>query len=206
MTTMTSRREAEPRPRPARPRSLIAAYFANIRSFRRDDWIVYVAWVGLMLGLVASTSGFLLFGRANGARFPGEAWLVPVGASIFAVSIAVDTIGHRTVYREFLRGGEALVHHITIACGVGACVLLCAAYDHRATCWIPAMVLTVLSMIYSLVDEGFHWRRYVSGQSDPVEMWSHVGILVGHTTMMLAWWAWFFGGYVGVAETVAAMR
>jgi hypothetical protein len=55
------------------------------------------------------------------------------------------------------------------------------------------------------VDEAFHWRRYVRQHSDRVEMWSHVGILVGHGTMMLGWWAWYFDGYMGVRETVAAL-
>jgi hypothetical protein len=40
---------------------------------------------------------------------------------------------------------------------------------------------TGLSILYSLVDEAFHWRRYVSPHSDRVEMWSHVSILLGHT-------------------------
>jgi hypothetical protein len=29
-----------------------------------------------------------------------------------------------------------------------------------------------------------------------------VGILTGHSTLMLAWWWWFFDGYRGVAETL----
>ena len=71
---------------------------------------------------------------------------------------------------------------------------------------IPAMVLTLLSFLYSLIDEVFHWRRYASQQSDPVEMWSHVGIFVGHLTMMMAWWSWFLGGYAGVPEILDAFR
>ncbi|MGA9525469.1 MAG: lycopene cyclase family protein [Myxococcaceae bacterium] len=57
---------------------------------------------------------------------------------------------------------EQLVHHITIATGILACVFLCAAYVER----------------------------------------SHVGILVGHGTMMLGWWGWYLQGYSGVAETL----
>ena len=191
---------------PAKRRSPIAVYFGRFRDFERVDWAVYFAWVGLMLGLCGSTGGFLLFGRAHGATFPMEAWLVPLGAIVFTISIAIDTIGHRTIYKEVLKGAEGLVHHITILCGVGSCVLLCAAYDHRGSLWIPAMVLTALSMLYSLIDEAFHWKRYSSQQSDVVEMWSHVGILTGHATMMIGWWTWYFGGYVGVARTVAAMH
>jgi hypothetical protein len=62
--------------------------------------------------------------------------------------------------------------------------------------------LTVLAFVYSLVDEAFHWRRYVRQYSDRVEMWSHVGILTGHGLMMLGWWVWFFQGYPGVADTL----
>jgi len=179
-------------------------YVRRVSEFDRTDWIVYVAWVGLMFGLVGSTGGFVLFGRAHGVAFPSEAYWVPLGALIFSTSIAIDTIGHRTVYKKVLEEAEGLVHGITILCGISSCVLLCAAYEHRGFFWIPAAVLTALSILYSIIDEFFHWRRYVTGGSDPVEMWSHVGIFVGHGIMMLGWWVWFSGGYVGVAQTVAA--
>ena len=70
---------------------------------------------------------------------------------------------------------------------------------------IVIMVLTVLAFIYSLVDEAFHWRRYVRKHSDRVEMWSHLGILLGHSVMMVGWWSWFFQGYGGVTETLRRM-
>jgi hypothetical protein len=94
------------------------------------------------------------------------------------------------------------VHGITIFCGIGSSVLLCAAYSHRDALWVPAMVLTVLSFVYSFVDEAFHFRRYLNQLSDRVEMSSHVGILTGHGAMMIGWWTWFFDGYKGVAETL----
>jgi len=182
----------------------LARYVGRIREFSRIDWLVYVAWVGLMLGLVGSTGGFLLAGHLHDVRWPVEAWLVPTGATIFTIAIAIDTIGHRTIYKEALRGGEQLVHHITIACGVGSVVLLVLAYHHRGFA-IPAMVLTILSFVYSLVDEVFHWRRYMRTQADVVEMWSHVGIFVGHGIMMLAWWRFYQLGYPGVREALAAL-
>lgn len=185
--------------------SELAIYVGRVREFNRVDWQVYVGWVGLMAGLVFATGGFLLFGHLHGVQYIGEAWLVPIGALVFAVSIAIDTIGHRTVYKATIKRGEGLVHGITIFCGIGSCVLLCAAYSHPDVLWIPAMVLTVLSIFYSIVDEAFHWHRYVSEHSDRVEMWSHVGILSGHSMMMLGWWVWFFAGYPGVAETVALL-
>lgn len=185
--------------------SELSVYVGRIREFDRSDWYVYVAWVGLMLGLVFSTGAFLLLGYSKGVRFPGEAWLVPLGAVVFAVSIAIDTIGHRTVYKRAIARAEGLVHGITIAMGIASCVLLCAAYSHRDLLWIPAMITTLLSILYSLVDEAFHWHRYVSQKSDRVEMWSHVGILLGHGSMMLGWWIWFWNGYVGVPETVQVL-
>jgi hypothetical protein len=187
-------------------RSALVRYLANMRDFDRVDWMVYAAWVGTMLGLVVSTGGFLWFGSAHGARFPEAAWLVPGGAMVFALAIAIDTVGHRTIYKEALRGGEAFVHQITIFCGVGSCVLLCLAYSERVLAGVPALVLTVLSFVYSLVDEGFHWHRYATQRSDRVEMWSHLFIFVGHGVMMLGWWRWFWLGYPGVAETLRALE
>ncbi len=185
------------------PFGMIAEYIGRIREFNRTDWLVYVGWIGMMYGLVATTLGFLLVGRAHGVVFPTEAWLVPVGAGIFSTSIAIDTIGHRTIYKAALAGGEALVHHITIFCGVTSVVFLVLAFDNPAL-WIVAMVLSVLSFVYSLVDEIFHWRRYLAAKADPVEMWSHVGIMIGHLIMMIAWWRFFQMGYPGVAATLHA--
>jgi len=184
----------------------VCIYVGRIRQFRRVDWFVYVAWVGLMLGFCLVTGGFVWLGRRAGAPLPPEARLVPLGAAIFTAAIAVDTIGHRTIYKEALRGGEALVHHVIIALGIASCVLLCAAYTGGRAYGIPALVLTALSFLYSLVDEVMHWRRYLTAKSDVVEMWSHVFILVGHVTMMVAWLVWYARGYAGVAETLGALR
>lgn len=189
---------------PRRRRSALGVYVGRIREFDRTDWLVYLGWIGMMLGLVASTGGFLLAGRAAGVTWPPEAWMVPIGAGVFAISIAIDTIGHRTIYKEVLRGGEQLVHHITIFCGVASCVLLVLAYEHPGVA-VPAMVFTVMSFVYSLIDEAFHWKRYTSAHADPVEMWSHVGIFIGHGTMMLGWWLFYHQGYPGVRETLAAL-
>jgi hypothetical protein len=157
-------------------------YVGRVREFDRKDWLVYVSWVGLMVGLVLATGGFVAVGHWGGVGLPAEAYLVPVGAAVFTLAIAIDTIGHRTVYKEEIRAAE----------GLGPFV-------------IPALVLTLLSFLYSLIDEAFHWRRYVSQRSDRVEMWSHVGIFVGHLTMMIAWWVWYRDGYRGVAETVSLL-
>jgi hypothetical protein len=180
-------------------------YFGRIRQFSRLDWAVYLVWVGVMAGLALVSAAFLAIGARAGAVFPTEAYLLPIGAAIFTLAIAVDTIGHRTIYKEVLRGGEALVHAVTITTGVGSCVLLIAAYPQRTGVALVAGVLTALSFIYSLVDEALHWRRYLTRQSDVVEMWSHLLILTGHATMMAGWWRWYLLGYPGVARTLAAL-
>jgi len=193
---------------PAKPQGFateLRTYFGRFRLFTRRDWFVYLAWVGLISGLCVASSLFLAIGRAGGAHFPSEAYWIPIGAGIFALAIAVDTIGHRTVYKEILRGGEGLVHHIIIVCGIASCMLLCAAYPVPSALALPALILTILSFAYSFVDEAMHWRRYLTARSDVVEMWSHVFILIGHGLMMLGWWRWYYGGYQGVAETLAAL-
>jgi len=182
--------------------SELRVYVGRVRQFEAEDWTVYLSWVGLMLALTLGLLGFLLLGRARGADFPAEAWLLPIGAATFTLAIAVDTIGHRTVYKESLKRAEAFVHQITIACGVASCLLLCGAYSQRGLCFVPATVFVVLSMVYSLVDEGFHWHRYWSRASDRVEMWSHVFILIGHGTMIGGWWLWCARGYQGVSAAL----
>ena len=160
----------------------------------------------MMLGLVGSTGGFLLAGAlARGHAGPARRGWSRSARCVFAIAIAIDTIGHRTIYKEVLRGGEQLVHHITIVCGRRELRAARASRTTTRALAIPAMVFTVLSFVYSLVDEVFHWRRYTSLTSDPVEMWSHVGILVGHGTMMLGWWRFYQLGYPGVRETLAGL-
>ncbi len=196
-------------PEGARPRETmaveLATYFGRFAEFSRRDWLVYAAWVGLMAGLAISSFAFLTIGRRAGAVFPVEAYLIPLGALIFTFAIAVDTIGHRTIYKEVLRGGEALVHHVTIFTGIGACVLLMAAYPQRTSIAYVAAVFTGLSFLYSFIDEAMHWRRYLTRKSDVVEMWSHVFILIGHATMMAGWWRFYWLGYPGVDRALHAI-
>src|SRR4051812_5067006 len=104
--------------------SELRTYVGRMRKFDRTDWIVYLAWIGLMFGLVLATGGFLIAGQVHGVRFPPEAWLVPLGSFVFSLSIAIDTVGHRTIYKQEIAGAEGLVHAITIFCGIGSCVLL----------------------------------------------------------------------------------
>lgn len=177
-------------------------YVSRVKMFDRTDWITYIAWVGLMSGLLFATLGFVFLGYTNGVTFPSYVWNVPLGTFIFVGAIAFDTIGHRTVYKEELQKGEALVHHITIFAGISSCLLLCLAYSFPSFMAIPSLVMIALSIFYSVVDEALHWRRYIQGHSDRVEMWSHFFIFVGHLLMILSWWKWFSDGYPGVKETL----
>lgn len=192
---------------PAAPNFLqdVWTYASRMREFSRVDWQVYFAWVGLMLGLLVGELAFLGAGWLGGVSYPAYVWNIPLGTLVFAIAISFDTIGHRTVYKEELAKAEALVHHITIAAGIASCVILCLAYSYREFFMVPALVFTGLSMLYSVIDEAMHWRRYLIKQSDRVEMWSHFFIFVGHIIMMMSWCLWFVKGYPGVAETLTAL-
>jgi hypothetical protein len=177
-------------------------YAMQIQNFNKEDWISYILWVGLMFGLFASTSSFILLGAKNGVTFPTYVWNIPLGIFIFITAIAFDTIGHRTTYKEELKKGEALVHHITIFAGITSCVLLCLAYHWPTFLRIPCISFIALSIFYSVIDEALHWHRYLRGFSDRVEMWSHFFIFLGHTIFILSWYQWFAEGYLGVAQTL----
>ena len=180
-----------------------AIYAGRISEFTKTDWTVFTVWVGLMYGLFFAVTGFLVAGAMTGVTYPAYVWNIPLGVFIFSTAISFDTIGHRTIYKEYIQKGEALVHHITIFAGITSTLLLCVAYHYPVFLRIPAMVMIGLSIFYSVVDEGMHWHRYVTKNSDRVEMWSHFFIFVGHLIMVVSWWKWFDEGYIGVAETVA---
>lgn len=180
-------------------------YVLRYQQFTLDDWTVYSIWVGMMLTLLGIMSSFFLVGWWNGVQYPAYVWNLPIGNAIFALAIAIDTIGHRTIYKEELAKAEALVHHITIFCGITSCVLLSMAYTYPEFLRIPAITMIILSIFYSMIDEGMHWKRYFELKSDRVEMWAHCGIFVGHFIMIGAWWYWFESGYPGVAETLAVL-
>ena len=181
-------------------------YVSRVNQFDKRDWYVYIAWIGLMCGLFASVSLFFWAGVRAGVEFPIYAWDIPIGTAIFVVAIAFDTIGHRTIYKEVLAKGEALVHHLTIFAGITSVLGLCLAYQHREIFRVPTLVMIGLSVIYSLIDEAMHWHRYLTHNSDRVEMWSHFFILFGHMVMIVSWWVWFEAGYPGVAQTVRALQ
>lgn len=184
----------------------VIIYFSRVREFSINDWIVYILWVGMMYGLFIVVTAFIAFGHYHQVSFPAYVYNVPIGIFIFSTAIAFDTVGHRTIYKEFLQKAEALVHHITIFAGITSVLVLCLAYYNPEFYKIPALVLILLSIIYSLIDEALHWYRYLQKSSDRVEMWSHFFILLGHMIMIFSWWHWFTEGYPGVAETISLWK
>lgn len=180
-------------------------YVARIHQFSKEDWVIYLAWVGMMTLLCLGLSTFFVAGQSKGVSFPIYAWGVPVGALIFCTAIAIDTIGHRTIYKEELKKGESLVHGITIFCGATSVMFLCMGKNYPEVFKYPALVLILLSIFYSIIDEALHWVRYFKGHSDRVEMVSHFGIFLGHGIFTLCWWVWFEQGYQGVNETFSLL-
>jgi hypothetical protein len=181
----------------------VVTYASRVNQFSLQDWIVYIVWVGMMYGLGVAVLIFTLSGVHGGVSYPTYVWNIPLGVFIFSTAIAFDTIGHRTVYKEYLQEkGEALVHHITIFAGIGSVVLMCLGYTYPQFLRIPSLVFIAFSIVYSLIDEALHWHRYMNKKSDRVEMWSHYFIFIGHTIMILSWWQWFAEGYPGVKETL----
>ena len=63
--------------------SAIATYVGRIREFRRVDWIVYTAWVGLMVGLVV-TGGVIAVAFAA---------TIPLVITVLAKRDVVETVG-----------------------------------------------------------------------------------------------------------------
>ena len=78
----------------------IKAYVLNIRSFSRTDWFRYLSWMMTIFSLLVATSTFVFFGYARGVVWPSYVWWVPFGNFLFCSALALDDIGHRTVYKE----------------------------------------------------------------------------------------------------------
>lgn len=97
------------------------------------------------------------------------------------------------------------VHDVTIASGIASVVSLVLAYRHRIAV-VPGLVFTVLSRVYSLIDEVFHGRRYLRGGADRIEMGSHVATFTGHGVVMPGGWWWFELGCPGVARTLKQLE
>lgn len=181
----------------------IQAYVGNIRFFERGDWLRYAAWIGTIASLLFGTSFFVFFGAAHGVQWPGYVWLIPLGTGMFCSALAIDDIGHRTLYKEDLRRGEAYIHQMIVATAVPSVMALCLCYEHAETFRMPALGLIFLSFFYSALDEAMHWVRYMKKGIDRVEMWSHFVAIAGHVLMITSWWQWYSSGYPGVAETLS---
>lgn len=178
-------------------------YVGNIRRFDGGDWLRYVAWIGTIASLLIGVSAFLTLGFVNGVVYPGYVWFIPGGTFLFVSALAVDDIGHRTLYKADLRAGEGHVHKMIVVTAVSSVMALCLCYQHGETFEVAALALIFLSLFYSAVDEALHWHRYLTKHMDRVEMWSHFVAILGHVLMISAWWHWYRQGYPGVAETLA---
>jgi hypothetical protein len=177
-------------------------YMAQIRRFTNNDWLRYVMWIGTITSLFIGTSFFVLLGHFNGVQWPGYVWFIPSGAGLFTLALAIDDIGHRTMYKEDLKKGEAHIHQMIVATAVPSVMALCLGYQHPETFRMPALGLIMLSFFYSILDEAMHWVRYMTKKHDRVEMWAHFFAILGHVIMIACWWQWFEAGYPGVAETL----
>jgi hypothetical protein len=181
----------------------ISSYMRQIRNFTRADWIRYTMWIGTIMSLFVGTSFFVLLGYFNGVQWPGYVWFIPFGSGLFTLALSIDDIGHRTVYKEDLKNGEAHIHQMIVATAVPSVIALCLCYEHAETFHMPALSLIMLSFFYSILDEAMHWVRYMTKKHDRVEMWSHFLAILGHVLMIACWWQWYQAGYPGVAQTVA---
>ncbi len=182
-----------------------AGYVANIRRFAPGDWVRYLAWMGTIGFLLVGTAAFVLFGHFHGVVFPGYVWFVPGGTALFCGALAVDDIGHRTLYKDDLKSGEGSIHQMIVGTAVPSVLALCLGYQHPDTFRMPALALIFLSLFYSVLDEAMHWIRYRTKGLDRVEMWSHFAAILGHVLMISCWWQWYTQGYPGVAETLAQL-
>ncbi len=178
-------------------------YIRYTSKFTRVDWIKYVTWVGMMIGLNVFVSTILFTGLGTGTSFPVYVWLIPISILGFTISIAFDNIAHSVIYKEWISLSEFTIHKFTTTAGIGSTVALILGYFYPQFFFIPILVLIGLSMVYSLIDEGIHWVRYSQGGSGLVEVSCHFGILLSHSIMMFTWLMWYLEGYQGVAQALS---
>lgn len=183
----------------------VSSYVGNIRRFTASDWRRYLAWIGTIASLLVGTTFFVVWGAAHGVDWPGYVWFVPIGTFMFCGALAVDDIGHRTLYKQDLSKGEGYVHQMIVGTAVPSVMALCLCYQHPDTFKMPALGLLLLSFFYSALDETMHWRRYLDKGIDRVEMWAHFVAIFGHVLMIGCWWQWYQAGYPGVAETLKTL-
>ncbi len=178
-------------------------YISNIRDFENSDWLRYTAWIGTISTLFFGVTTFVLIGYFNGVQWPGYVWNIPAGTLLFVVALAIDDIGHRTLYKkDLIDSGEGAVHQMIVVTAVTSVMALCLCYQHPSALRMPALSLIGLSLFYSVIDEALHWHRYLTKKMDRVEMWSHFCAIGGHVIMITSWWQWYTEGYKGVTETL----
>ncbi len=181
-------------------------YVGRTSEFRLWDWICYLAWVGSLFSLFFGVSLFLWVGSRAGVVYPGYVWFIPVGALVFSTALAIDTIGHRTIYKVELLRAEAHVHHMIVATAIPSVVALSFGFEYPDLMRMPIIGLIALSFFYSIIDESMHWVRYLKSGTDRVEAWSHFFAILGHVFLIAAWWHWYDTGYQGFGQTLEALK
>ncbi len=85
-------------------------------------------------------TAFVLFGwiRVFSARL---CMVHPFGSGLFSLALAIDDIGHRTVYSAQLAKGEKYVHRMIVITAVGSVVCLCCGFGHPDIFRTPALAL-----------------------------------------------------------------
>ncbi|MCY3413116.1 MAG: hypothetical protein INQ03_15870 [Candidatus Heimdallarchaeota archaeon] len=180
-------------------------YINATNQFTKVDWIKYIGWVGMMLGLGIATLVFLLIGQANGANYPSYVWLIPIGTFGFTFAISLDNIGHTILYADRISHTELTIHKFTTTNGVLSTIFLILGYAYHDFFFIPILITIALSIFYSFIDEAIHWIRFSQGGSGIIEVTMHFLIMLFHPMMIFAWLYWYIKDYPGVAETLAAL-
>ena len=78
-------------------------YIRNYRRFDRYDWLCYVSWIGLMMGLFVAVGGFLAVGYFNGVNFPSYLWNLPVGVFILLLFRSTQSDTGRSIKKLLKR-------------------------------------------------------------------------------------------------------
>lgn len=180
-------------------------YVLRVKEFNTKDWLLYGLWISTISSLFIGMTSFILYGWSHAIPWPGYVWFIPIGSGLFSMALAIDDIGHRTVYKEQLNKGEKYVHRMIVITAVGSVVCLCCGFGHPEVFRTPSLALIFLSFFYSAIDEWLHWKRYLSFGLDKVEMWSHFVAIVGHVLLIAAWWEWYQAGYPGVRDTLVLL-
>ncbi len=170
--------------------SEFAQYVGRVRQFERIDWAVYVAWVGLMLGWCLRRAASYSWATRTAQRSPPS----PGGcrsARSFSRSASRSTrLGTAPSTRQKSRAPRAWCT-ASPSCAASRAACFCAGPIGGTTSDPGARAHAALALVQP--DRRSLPLAPLPAQIlGPREMWSHVGILAGHSIMMTAWWVGSF--------------